>query len=46
MIPFPLIQKLLSDHKPEHVVDLDSGAIVSAKIHHADQGDTVIMHKY
>jgi transposase len=32
-------------YKPEHVVDLDSGAIVSAKIHQADQGDTTIMHK-
>ena len=31
-------------HKPEHVVDLDSGAIVAAKIHHADKGDTAIMH--
>ena len=31
-------------HKPEHVVDLDSGAIVSAKIHHADQGDTTTNH--
>ena len=32
-------------YKPEHVVDLDSGAIVSARIHPADQGDTAIMHK-
>ena len=32
-------------YKPEHVVDLDSGAIVAVKIHHADQGDTAIMHK-
>jgi transposase len=31
-------------HKPEHVVDLDSGAIVSAKIHHADEGDTTTIH--
>jgi len=31
-------------YKPEHVVDLDSGAIVSAKIHQADKGDTAIMH--
>jgi transposase len=32
-------------YKPEHVVDLVSGAIVSAKIHQADQSDTAIMHK-
>ncbi|MDL2316999.1 transposase, partial [Desulfovibrio sp. OttesenSCG-928-A18] len=32
-------------HKPEHVVDLDSGAIVSVKIHHADEGDTTTIHK-
>jgi len=31
-------------HKPEHVVDLDSGAIVCAKIHHADTGDTTTIH--
>jgi len=31
-------------HKPEHVVDLDSGAIVSAKIHPADTGDTTTIH--
>lgn len=31
-------------HKPEHLVDIDSGAIVAAKIHHADKGDTEIMH--
>ena len=27
-------------YKPEHAVDLDTGAIVSAKIHFADKGDT------
>jgi len=32
-------------YKPEHVVDLDSGAIVSAKIHPADAGDTTTIHK-
>jgi transposase len=32
-------------HKAEHVVDLDSGAIVSAKLHHADEGDTATIHK-
>ena len=31
-------------YKPEHVVDLDSGAIVSAKIHPADKGDTATIH--
>ena len=32
-------------HKAEHVVDLDSGAIVSARLHHADEGDTTTIHK-
>ena len=32
-------------YKPEHVVDLDSGAIVAVKIHHTDRGDTAIMHE-
>jgi len=27
-------------YKPEHAVDLDTGIIVAAKIHPADQGDT------
>ena len=27
-------------HKPEHAVDLDTGAIVAAEIHAADRGDT------
>lgn len=27
-------------YKPEHAVDLDTGAIVTAKVHHADRGDT------
>lgn len=27
-------------YKPEHVVDLESGAIVSVSVHHADRGDT------
>jgi transposase len=30
-------------YKPEHAVDLDSGAIVAAEIHPADQGDTATM---
>jgi transposase len=30
-------------YKPEHAVDLDSGAIVAAKVHSADQGDTTTM---
>ena len=29
--------------KPEHAVDLDSGAIVAAEIHPADQGDTTTL---
>jgi transposase len=27
-------------YKPEHAVDLDSGAVVSAEVHHAGRGDT------
>ena len=27
-------------YKPEHAVDLDTGAVVAAEIHEADQGDT------
>ena len=27
-------------YKPEHAVDLDTGAIVAVRIHPADQGDT------
>jgi transposase len=30
-------------YKPEHAVDLDSGAIVAAEIHPADQGDTATL---
>ena len=30
-------------YKPEHAVDLDSGAIVAAEIHPGDQGDTATM---
>jgi transposase len=32
-------------YKPEHAVDLDSGAIVAAEIHPADQGDTTTLPK-
>ena len=32
-------------YKPEHAVDLDTGAIVSADIHKADQGDTTTIGK-
>lgn len=32
-------------YKPEHAVDLDSGAIVAAKVHPADQGDTATLPK-
>jgi transposase len=27
-------------YKPEHAVDLDTGAIVAAEMYHADEGDT------
>jgi transposase len=30
-------------YKPEHAVDLDTGAIVAAKVHVADQGDTATL---
>ena len=30
-------------YKPEHAVDLESGAIIAAEIHLADQGDTTTM---
>ena len=30
-------------YKPEHAVDLDTGAIVAAQIHPADQGDTTTL---
>src|ERR687897_587497 len=30
-------------YKPEHAVDLDTGAIVAAEIHLADQGDTATL---
>ena len=32
-------------YKPEHAVDLDTGAIVAAEIHHADEGDTSTLGK-
>jgi hypothetical protein len=30
-------------HKPEHAVDLDTGAIVAAEIHAADRGDAATL---
>jgi transposase len=30
-------------HKPEHAVDLDTGAVVAAEMHEADQGDTTTL---
>lgn len=32
-------------YKPEHAVDLDTGAIVAAEVHPADQGDTTTLGK-
>ena len=32
-------------YKPEHAVDLDTGAIVAAEIHKADEGDTKTLEK-
>ena len=33
-------------YKPEHAVDLDTGAIVAAEIHPADQGDTTTLPEH
>jgi transposase len=30
-------------YKPEHAVDLDTGAVIAAEVHGADQGDTATM---
>ena len=30
-------------YKPEHAVDLDTGAIIAAEIHPADEGDTTTL---
>ena len=30
-------------HKPEHAVDLDTGAVVAAEVHPADRGDTATL---
>lgn len=30
-------------YKPEHAMDLDTGAVISAEVHAADQGDTTTM---
>ena len=32
-------------YKPEHAVDLDTGAVVAAEIHSADEGDTTTISK-
>lgn len=32
-------------YKPEHAVDLDTGAVVAAEIHPADEGDTTTIEK-
>ena len=32
-------------YQPEHAVDLDSGAVIAAEIHEADQGDTTTLSK-
>ncbi len=32
-------------YKPEHAVDLDSGAVVGVEMHHADKGDTTTLKK-
>ena len=32
-------------YKPEHAVDLDTGAVVSAELHPADEGDTTTLPK-
>src|SRR6202044_1101505 len=30
-------------YKPEHAMDLDTGAVIAAEVHGADQGDTATM---
>jgi transposase len=32
-------------YKPEHAVDLDTGAVVAAELHPADEGDTTTLFK-
>ena len=32
-------------YKPEHAVDLDTGAVVVAELHPADEGDTTTLPK-
>ena len=32
-------------YKPEHAVDLDTGAVVAAELHPADEGDTATLEK-
>ena len=32
-------------YKPEHAVDLDTGAVVAAELHPADEGDTTTLPK-
>ena len=32
-------------YKPEHAVDLDTGAVVAAELHPADEGDTTTLAK-
>ncbi|WP_459933916.1 hypothetical protein [Fundidesulfovibrio butyratiphilus] len=32
-------------HKPEHAMDLDSGAVVAVEVHEADKGDTSTLPK-
>ena len=32
-------------YKPEHAVDLDTGAVVAAELHPADEGDTTTLSK-
>lgn len=32
-------------YKPEHAVDLDTGAVLAAPVHHADRGDTKTLPK-
>src|ERR1700709_1992763 len=32
-------------YKPEHAVDLDTGAVIAAEMHQADQGDTITLRE-
>ena len=40
LLPVGQLGLLALAYKPEHAVDLDTGAVVAAEVHAADEGDT------